>query len=49
MPYIIQVWIPVSEIEEPQKYETKDEAEADIESLKLMQPENVYQAVEVEE
>ncbi len=47
MPWVIQVWIP-AEMEEPQTYPTKQEADRDIESMKLMTPENVYEAVEVE-
>lgn len=45
MPWLIQVWIPV-ELEKPQTYLTKQDADRDIESLKLMSPENVYEAVE---
>ncbi len=48
MPWIIKVWIPI-EPESPQTYPTKDAAEEDIESLQLMQPENIYEAVEVED
>jgi hypothetical protein len=47
MPWIIKIWIPV-EPENPQTYPTKAQAEKDIESLELMQPENRYEAVEVE-
>ncbi len=47
MPWIIKVWIPVDE-ENPQTYPTKEAAEKDIESLELMQPENIFEAVEVE-
>ncbi len=43
-----QVWIPV-EPEYPQTYPTKEAAEKDIESLELMQPENIYEVVEVED
>lgn len=46
MPYIIKVWIPV-EPENPETYPTKEAAEKDIESLELMQPENIYKVVEV--
>ncbi len=46
MPWIIKVWIPVDE-ENLQTYPSKEAAEKDIESLELMQPENIYEAVEV--
>ncbi len=46
MPWIIKCWIPAEE-ENPQTYTTKEQAEKDIESLELMQPENIYEAVEV--
>lgn len=48
MPWIIKCWIPTGE-ENPQTYPTKEQAEKDIESLELMQPENIYEAVEVED
>ncbi len=48
MPWIIKVWIPV-EPENPLTYPTKEAAEQDMESLQLMQPENIYEAVEVED
>jgi hypothetical protein len=48
MPWIVKCWIPV-EPENTQTYPTKEAAEKDIESLELMQPENIYQAVEVED
>ena len=47
MPWIIKCWIPTGE-ENPQIYPTKEQAERDIESLELMQPENIYKAAEVE-
>lgn len=46
MSWIIKCWIPTGE-EDPQIYTTKEAAEKDIESLELMQPENIYKAVEV--
>ncbi len=46
MPWIIKCWIPIAE-ENLQTYPTKEQAEKDIESLELMQPENIYEAVEV--
>ncbi len=46
MPSVIKCWIPTWE-ENPQIYPTKEQAEKDIESLELMQPENIYEAVEV--
>ncbi len=48
MSWIIKVWIP-AEPENPQTYPTKEAADEDIESLQLMQPENIYEAVEVED
>lgn len=47
MPWIINVWIP-AEIKDPQRYDSKELAEKDIESMKMNSPENVYEAVEVE-
>lgn len=46
MPFVIKVWIPV-EIENPQKYKTKEKADRDAESLKLMSTDNIYEVVEV--
>ena len=46
MGYIIKCWIPV-EAEDDQIYATFQEASADLEELKSMQPENVYE-IEVE-
>lgn len=46
MPYKIKVWVPVEE-DEPEIYKSREEALRDLESLKLMQPENIYRIVEV--
>jgi uncharacterized protein YegP (UPF0339 family) len=48
MAWIINAYIPV-ECEDPEVYTSKEEAEKDIESLSLMQPENIYKAEEIEE
>ena len=48
MGWIIKAYIPV-EPEDPGIYPTKEEAEKDLESLSLMQPENFYEIEEVEE
>ena len=48
MAWIIKAYIPV-EPEDPEIYATKEEAEKDIESLSLMQPENIYEAEEIED
>jgi formylmethanofuran dehydrogenase subunit E len=48
MPWIIKAYIPV-ESEDPEVYATKEDAEKDLESLSLMQPENIYEIQEVEE
>ena len=48
MPWVIKAYIPVDP-EEPEVYSTKEEAEKDAESLRLMQPENIYEIEEVEE
>ena len=48
MAWIINTYIPV-EPEDPEVYATREEAEKDVESLSLMQPENIYQIEEVEE
>lgn len=47
MPFKVRVYIPI----EPEDYdeviyETKEEAESCVDSLRLMQPENVYEVVE---
>jgi hypothetical protein len=47
MPWIIKAYIP-AEPDEPEIYATREEAEKDVESLSLMQPENVYLIEEVE-
>jgi hypothetical protein len=44
--YRIRCYIPV-ESEEEEIYESKKEAERDLESMKLMQPENIYVIEEV--
>jgi len=48
MAWIIKAYIPV-EPEDQEVYATREEAEKDIESLSLMQPENLYEIEEVEE
>ena len=48
MPWVIKAYIPVDP-EEPEVYTTKEEAEKDAESLRLMQPGNIYEIEEVEE
>ena len=47
MAWIIKAYIPV-EPDDPEVHTTREEAEKDIESLSLMQPENVYLIEEVE-
>lgn len=47
MAWIIKAYIPV-EPEDPEIYATREEAEKDIESLSLMQPENFYEVEEIE-
>jgi hypothetical protein len=44
MPYRILAWIPV-EPEDPEIYKTRKEANEVLESLELMQPENIYRVV----
>jgi hypothetical protein len=48
MAWIINAYIPV-EPEDQEVYATREEAEKDVESLSLMQPENIYKIEEVEE
>ena len=48
MAWIVKAYIPV-EPDDPEIYTTRKEAERDIESLSLMQPENIYHVEEVEE
>lgn len=47
MTWIIKTCIPV-ECEEPETYDSREDAEKDLESLELMQPENIYEVEEVE-
>ncbi len=47
MAWRIKVYIPVED-EESEPYPTKEEAEKEIESLSLMQPENIYEVEEAE-
>jgi len=47
MKYKIQCWIPV-DIEYPEIYETEEEANLDMGSMELMQPENRYEIKEVD-
>jgi hypothetical protein len=50
MEYKIKVWIPVEvDEDEDELYKTREEAEADLENMEFMQPENIYQIEEVEE
>jgi len=46
MPFIIKAWIP-ADPENPDQYPTREDAQRDIDSLELMQPENRYEIVEV--
>jgi hypothetical protein len=48
MAWIIKAYIPV-EAEDPEVYVTREEAEKDLESLSLLQPENIYEIEEVED
>jgi len=48
MAWTIKAYIPV-ESEEPETYEHRGDAENDLESLRLMQPENIFEIEEVEE
>ncbi len=48
MAWTIKAYIPV-EPEDPETYATKEEAEKDVESLSLMQPENIYEIEELED
>ena len=45
--YVIRVWIPVEE-EEEEVYSSEEDALKAIESLSLMQPENLYEVLAVE-
>ena len=47
MAWRIKSYIPV-EPEDPEVYATREEAGIEVESLSLMQPENIYQIEEVE-
>ncbi len=46
MAWIIKTYIPV-EPDDPETYPTREDAERDLESLNLMQPENIYEIEEV--
>lgn len=46
--YVINVWIP-AELEEPAIFPTMDEAQKELEQLRLLCPENIYQITEREE
>ncbi|MBO3842910.1 MAG: hypothetical protein FGF48_10950 [Candidatus Brockarchaeota archaeon] len=46
MPYKIKVWIPVEE-DEPEIYKSRKDALRDLETLKLIQPENIYRIVKI--
>ncbi len=47
MAWEVKVYIPVDD-EDGELYATKEEAETDVESLRFMQPENIYEVEEVE-
>ena len=48
MAWIIKAYIPV-EPEDPEVYATVEDAEKEVDSLSLMQPENLYEVEEVKE
>jgi hypothetical protein len=48
MAWIIKSYIPV-EPEDPEVYATEEDAKKDVESLSLMQPENIYEIEDIEE
>ena len=48
MAWIIKAYIPV-ECDDPEVYAAKEDAEKDLESLSLMQPENICEIEEPEE
>jgi len=48
MKYVIKSWIPCEE-EEPEIYDSLEEAQIDLKELKGMQPENYYSIVECDE
>ena len=48
MAWTIKCYIPV-DCDDPELYPNREEAEKDLESLNLMQPENIYEVEEVEE
>ena len=48
MPYKIKVWIPCEE-ENVVIYGSKIEADSAVESMNMMQPENIYQTKECDE
>lgn len=47
MAWTIKAFIP-AEPDDPEVYATREAAEKDLESLKLMQPENIYKIEEIE-
>jgi formylmethanofuran dehydrogenase subunit E len=46
MVWLIKAYIP-AEPEDQEVYATREEAEKDVESLSLMQPENIYEVEEI--
>ncbi len=48
MAWIIKAYIPVDP-DDPEVYASREEAQKEVESLSLMQPENLYKIEEVEE
>ena len=50
MKFKIKCWIPVDvEDEEDTIYDSEEEVRKDLDSMELMQPENIYEIVEIEE
>lgn len=49
MGYSVRVWIPVWSDDSGEIYDSEAEAEKVIESLSMMQPENRYEIVQVDE
>ena len=46
--YVVRVWVPV-EMEDEEVYSSYEEACATVESLSMMQPENIHYVIDLDE
>lgn len=49
MSFVVKCWIeiPIEDMEDLEKYDTREEAEKELEQSELLQPNNKYEVVEI--